>query len=716
MAEDPRATRHAALTRQLAVVRRRFAAEGGTAAALRAVVRAGAALVEGKCSLRLLSKDGEHLVFTVGATFGSDADEAPQPIEREHPLRLDSNNITTHVIRSATPALLGAAGETGPRGAAAIYQETIQRLGLHSLIVVPVMSQGQILGVVHFAVAAPAEPLIADDLEPALAVADELGLLLAAGRDLDNPGEQAQRVAEAMPFRTVLEAIPDAVVVVTEAGRIVMVNAETRRLFGYATESLIGRPVEVLLPATARAGHAVHRETYIGSPRIRPMGTGGTLSGVREDGSTVPVEVMLSPCEVDGRPHVIAVIRAIAERRAREAAVQQDLADRRLLFELGEFARVTADGDALAREVARRLAEHLEVTRCIITANLPALGIARTIGVWQGAEAPLTVSDFPLSAYSRSTVADLEAGKLVTVDDMNTDPRTAEYIEVYRRTGIAAWVSVPLMRAGEWVATLGVSTPTPRVWTDRELAFLQRIAERLQQWRESIDMVQALRDLGQQLEQRVEERTVALRESVREKDVLLREVHHRVKNNLQVISSILKLQAFQYGDERVKASFRACQARVQAIALVHDKLYRLPNLARVAFADYARSLIDTLAGAHDAAGRQIIVEAALDPVEVSIEHAIPAGLVLNELLTNAFKHAFPGRGRGHIGVSLSRAGAQVRLTVRDDGVGLGQIDPGHASSFGLDLVYTFAEQLGAAIDVDRAGGTAFTLDFQGAIE
>lgn len=716
MAEVPRTTRHDALTRRLAQIRRRFAAEGGGTALLEAAVHAGAAFVEGRCNLRLLAKDDERLLFLAGALFGDDTPQGPQPIEREHPLRLDPDNVTTHVVRTANPVLVESPSDSGPHGTAATYRETIRRLGLQSLIIVPVMAQGEVLGVMHFAVSPPADPLTHEDIEPALMLADEVGLLLTASRDLERAQRQTERLTTSLPFRSVLEAIPDAVVVVTEDGRIVMVNAETRRLFGYPSESLIGRPIEILLPATLRETHVTHRNGYTSSPRIRPMGTGGALSGVREDGSTVPVEVMLSPCEVDGRPHVIAVIRAIAERHAREAAVQQDLADRRVLFELGEFARVTADAEALAREVARRVAEHLDVSRCIITANLPALGIARTIGVWQGAEAPLTVSEFPLSAYSRSTVADLEAGKLVTVDDMNTDPRTAEYAEVYRRTGIAAWVSVPLMRAGEWVATLGVSTPLPRVWTERELALLQRIAERLQQWRESIDMVQALRDLGQQLEQRVEERTVALRESVREKDVLLREVHHRVKNNLQVISSILKLQAFQHADERVKASFRACQARVQAIALVHDKLYRLPNLARVAFADYARSLIDTLAGAYDANGRQIIVEAALDPVEVSIEHAIPAGLVLNELLTNAFKHAFPGGARGHIGVSLSRAGAQVRLAVRDDGVGLGEIDPSHASSFGLDLVYTFAEQLGAAIDVDRAGGTAFTLDFQGAIE
>ncbi len=716
MSEDARRARHAALTRQLAAIRRRFAVEGGGAALLDVAVKAGATFVEGRCNLRLLAKDDDRLLFVAGAMFGDDAPQGPQPIEGEHPMRLDPDNIATHVVRTASPVLIGDPGDPGRHGTSPVYRDTILRLGLHSAIIVPVMAQGEVLGAIYFAVAAPADPLTHGDIEPAQELADAVGLLLTASHDLEGTRHQTERVTTSLPFRSVLEAIPDAVVVVTIDGRIVMVNAETRRLFGYPTEGLIGRPIEVLLPTALHDAHVEHRGAYVSHPRTRTMGTRLTLDGVRADGCTVPVEVMLSPCDVDGRPHVIAVVREVAERRARERAAEQDLADRRLLFELGEFARVTDDLGALAREVAQRVAEHLDVTRCIITENDLTNATARVVAVWHAGEVPLEASEFPLAAFSPFTRAALEAGKLVAVDDMATDPRTADCAEVYGRSGLAAWVSVPLMRAGEWVATLGVSMPTFHAWTERELALLQRIAERLQQWRESIDMVRALRDLGQQLEQRVEERTVALRESIREKDVLLREVHHRVKNNLQVISSILKLQALQHGEDRVRASFRACQARVQAIALVHDKLYRLPNLARVAFADYARSLIDTLAGAHDATGRGVVVVAALDPVEVSIEHAIPAGLVLNELLTNAFKHAFPSGRRGHIGVTLSRSAASVRLAVRDDGVGLGDIDPTHASSFGLDLVYTFAEQLGATVVVDRAHGTAFTLDFHGAIE
>lgn len=716
MAEERRGARREALTRELAAVRRRFATEGGGAALVEAVVCAGATLVGGRCILRLLAPDRAQLVFAAGAAFDAAAPDAPRPIAPEPSLTLEEGKVTTQVVRAGSTALLVGDADAGPQGANTAYQQMFRDLALHSLIVVPVMAQGQVLGVLHLAAAAPADVLIASDIGPALALADEIGLLLAATRDVEGTQRLTELAATSLPFRSVLEAIPDAVVVVTIDGRIVMLNAETRRIFGYPTEALIGRPIELLLPAALHAAHVQHRQDYVAHPHTRPMGTGLTLDGLRADGSPVAVEVMLSTCDVDRRPHVIAVVREVAERRAREQDVKQDLAGRKLLFDLGEFARTSDDRGALAREVVRRVAEHLEVTRCIVTENDLGLGVARVIGVWHAGEVPLEASEFPLAAFSRFTVSELEAGRLVAIDDMATDPRTADYADVYRRTGLAAWVSVPLMRAGEWVATLGVSTPRPRAWSQRELALLQRVAERLQQWRESIDMVQALRDLGQQLEQRVEERTVALRESVREKDVLLREVHHRVKNNLQVISSILKLQAFQHGDEAVKASFRACQARVQAIALVHDKLYRLPNLARVAFADYARSLIDTLAGAHDADLRGIVIEASLDPVEVSIEHAIPAGLVLNELLTNAFKHAFPSGRRGRVEVSLSRADSSVRLVVRDDGIGLGEVDPPHAASFGLDLVYTFAEQLGAALVVERTAGTSFTLDFQGAIE
>ena len=167
---------------------------------------------------------------------------------------------------------------------------------------------------------------------------------------------------------------------------------------------------------------------------------------------------------------------------------------------------------------------------------------------------------------------------------------------------------------------------------------------------------------------RAEERIKA---SLREKEVLLKEIHHRVKNNLQVISSLVSLQADGLADPTLRDLFQDVRDRVRSMALVHEKLYQSANLARVEFADYARSLLALpLAGPRRRRGR-VRLTLDLEPVSLSVETAVPCGLILNELVSNALKHAFPGGRGGEVAVAL-HAGpdGRVRLRVRDNGVGL----------------------------------------------
>jgi two-component sensor histidine kinase len=201
--------------------------------------------------------------------------------------------------------------------------------------------------------------------------------------------------------------------------------------------------------------------------------------------------------------------------------------------------------------------------------------------------------------------------------------------------------------------------------------------------------------------------------TLREKEVLLKEIHHRVKNNLQVISSLLSLQARYLADPAARAIFNASQSRVQSIALVHEKLYQSANLSHIDFAEYVLDLIDNLFHTHGAAERGIVRQLDLGGTRLAIDLAIPCGLIINELITNSLKHAFPAGRGGVLEIVLRHVDSKrLELCVADDGVGMpADLDPRKTESLGLDLVFTFAEQIDARVDIIREGGTRFCFTF-----
>jgi PAS domain S-box-containing protein len=203
----------------------------------------------------------------------------------------------------------------------------------------------------------------------------------------------------------------------------------------------------------------------------------------------------------------------------------------------------------------------------------------------------------------------------------------------------------------------------------------------------------------------------AIKASLNEKEVLLKEIHHRVKNNMQVISSLVGLQADGSTDETMREVLRDVTYRVRSMALVHEKLYQSTDLARIDFAEYIRGLLGYLWRAHGAAAVRLMLD--LEPVSLPVDTAVPCGLILNELAVNALKHAFRGRSEGEVTVALkSGADGRIRLSVADNGVGLpAGLDWRQASSLGLRLVQMLAAQLGAEVEVSSGDGTRIDIVF-----
>jgi two-component sensor histidine kinase/CheY-like chemotaxis protein len=204
-------------------------------------------------------------------------------------------------------------------------------------------------------------------------------------------------------------------------------------------------------------------------------------------------------------------------------------------------------------------------------------------------------------------------------------------------------------------------------------------------------------------------------ESLREKDVLLREIHHRVKNNLQIISSLLSLQARTIEDDALLRLYNDAGRRIYAMALVHEKLYWSNDLARIDFSEYVKTLADELSGAYAAQCGEVSLEIDADRIDLGVDQAIPCGLILNEILTNTFKFAFPpsfNKGK-KIFISLHfKNGERIELMIGNNGIDMpGDIDLKTADSLGLSLLNILVQQLRGDIHLNRKNGLAYTITF-----
>ncbi|MBT1689525.1 PAS domain S-box protein [Dawidia soli] len=200
--------------------------------------------------------------------------------------------------------------------------------------------------------------------------------------------------------------------------------------------------------------------------------------------------------------------------------------------------------------------------------------------------------------------------------------------------------------------------------------------------------------------------------SVLEKEVLIKEIHHRVKNNLQLISSIIYIKILALGKSDVSDFLENTRKKIHSIALIHERLLQTNNLDKVEISDYLGKMLYDLQAAHDNQSMQLTIKAEIPKTVFDLDTAIYCGLIVNELVTNAMKHAFKDRGEGTIVVSLVKDVNTFILQVRDDGITLPEsIVPDHAGSFGMQLLQIFAKQLNGAMEIIREKGTIFLIRF-----
>jgi len=246
---------------------------------------------------------------------------------------------------------------------------------------------------------------------------------------------------------------------------------------------------------------------------------------------------------------------------------------------------------------------------------------------------------------------------------------------------------------------------------------------------------EAIRHANEELEKRVAERTEALSKangqmnaeiaarmhaeqeiarSLAEKELLLREIHHRVKNNLQIIASLLNLQSRYITDPNVLESVKDSQSRVRAMALVHERIYRSPNIAEINLREYLAYLTKQILSFYNIPQHQIAITVAMGDIMADIDTVIPVGLIMNELVSNSLKHAFPEGRKGAISIEcLFKEGNRLRFVYNDNGVGMpAGLDWKNTESLGLRLVNSLVDQLNGTIDLGTGEGTTFIIEIQ----
>nr|WP_256381161.1 histidine kinase dimerization/phosphoacceptor domain -containing protein [Myxosarcina sp. GI1] len=248
-----------------------------------------------------------------------------------------------------------------------------------------------------------------------------------------------------------------------------------------------------------------------------------------------------------------------------------------------------------------------------------------------------------------------------------------------------------------------------RKWTELEIELLCELSDRL-----AIAIKQS--EVYHQLEVELQERKETqnkLQNSLREKEILLKEIHHRVKNNLNIISSMLNLQTDYIEDEQIINMFIDSKNRIRSIALIHEQLYNSTDLSRIDFAKYIQSLIENFCSVHNTDTRNINFEMNLIFLELNLETAIPCGLLINEIITNSYKHAFPDNSCGQIKINFSSDGVLHHLNISDNGIGIPEnFDLENSTSLGLRLVNLLSMQLSAELQTHSSSkGTAIQLTF-----
>ena len=484
--------------------------------------------------------------------------------------------------------------------------------------------------------------------------------------------EQALRGSE-RKYRDLVELLPQTVFELDGQGTVTTANSIALKSFGYSKEELENglNAFDVIAPEDRdRAMENVQRVLNGEIPG------GIEYTALRKDGSTFPVIIYTDVIIRENKPAgVRGVLIDITERKRAEETLRA------------------------AYENAKELAfivNHSPAVAWLWKAEpgCPVKYVSDNIGSFGYTPDEFTGGRI---AYASFIFRD-DLPRISAEVERYTQEGRSEFSQEYRivtKSGDVRWVYdwtwVQREEDGTVTHYQGITLDI----TDRKLA---------EEW---------LKKFSEELEAKVAERTEALNKSLHEKEILLKEIHHRVKNNLQIVASLLNLQSRQITDPATLAMIRESQNRIKAMALVHERLYRSEDISSIDLLDYVRFMGTNLFNFYDVTPATVRLTVDISDIRVDINRAIPLGLIINEILSNSLKYAFPSGRKGTIAVTVKKDDSTIRIIVQDDGAGIPEsLDWKKTESLGLRLVNSLTEQLQGTIELDRTAGTKFTIVVQ----
>lgn len=511
---------------------------------------------------------------------------------------------------------------------------------------------------------------------------------------MNRDGGAAERVPpdlEAADYRSLLDSYPGGVWNIDRRYRLGIWNEETARFFRhvYAAEVYRGMPLlEVVEPEAAERWKRRYDQVFAGD---------GILSSeerLEVDGVYRTFDLQLAPLHrADEIVGVSVISRDVTDRRQEQ---------RRLGEYASRFQYILELTAALGSEVTdlsalyERILDYLGRTIDLVSASVQLLeGDRLRIVAFRGFLEEEVVKEltFPLSDPFPNARVVLERRSITLADIRDYAPHFSEEARRYQSGHIRSWLGVPMIVGETVVGVITVDRSEVDPFSSEEVQLVSTFAAHVAA---AINNAQLYRERARAAETR---------------EYLLRELHHRVKNNMQLVSSILSLQGRGLADEEAKEILRELQLRVRSLGLVHEALHEAVEVGTIDLAYYVRTVVHSIL-------REYAVESPLDPrfeldgADVGVDVSVPVGLILGEMVLNAVKHAYPDSGGGPLRIALHREGCAVTLTVADEGVGIGgEVDLDAPESFGLRLIAALAEQLNGEAKVDGTGGTSWTVVF-----
>ena len=496
-------------------------------------------------------------------------------------------------------------------------------------------------------------------------------------------------------YRTLFEMANDSIFIIKD-GVFIDCNKKTLEIFKCKREDIIGQSPDKFSPPKQYDGRD-SREKALEKINEALNGTPQFFlwKHSKLNGETFDAEVSLNKISLNGEKFIMAIVRDVSEQYRSHLLLKKRNAILESIGFIAENLLKSEDMEKSLQESLEKLGRATDVSGCYIFQN--SFGKNGELMVtlkyeWtaSGSKAPIErnkILQFPYNALSNDLILSLSNNKVFygKIKDFETKMKN-----IFQKHGILAIALVPIFTWDKWWGFIGFDDcRKEREWDFSEIEALKVGAG----------------IIGSAIVRKEYEKKII--DSLNEKNILIKEIHHRVKNNLQIISSLLNLQSKCIDDEKSLKIFRESQSRIKSMALIHEKLYHSDDFSKIDFFSYIRTITRQLISSINS---KVAVQIKCEGVFLTIEQAIPCGLILNELVTNSLKYAFPPGTYGTLFITVEETEKEIVLEIKDNGIGFPEnIDFRTTETFGMQLIMILVDQLSGSIEMTVNHGTIFKI-------